>query len=224
MSTLASMVQGLNMHISMMLPIEFALRCLCKAFISYSKDTDIGQMVNVLLQHDTRALENGMNVLRSADLNTASDALDEVVMKIPTLIELKEIMMQIMTSKPEFSRFSSNVTNDAKKAFNTVEYVNDQIRAVQLHCIALILSNSTGERDEMIRTELGVLMNKMFSIPRIRSDIHQILSGKKKMMDFTNSMKSRLKAALFCLLHVEKFNLSNNLPFVFMKLLSQRFR
>ena len=58
-------------------------------------------------------------------------------------------------------------------------------------------------------------MNKMFSIPRIRSDIHQILSGKKKMMDFTNSMKSRLRAALFCLLHVEKFNLSNNLPFVF---------
>ena len=35
------------------------------------------------------------------------------------------------------------------------------------------------------------------------------------MMDFTNSMKSRLRAALFCLLHVEKFNLSNNLPFVF---------
>ena len=62
-STLASMVQGLNMHISLMLPLEFALRCLCKAFISYSKDTDIGQMVNVLLQHDTKTLENGMNVL-----------------------------------------------------------------------------------------------------------------------------------------------------------------
>ena len=76
-STLASMVQGLNIHISMMLPLEFALRCLCKAFISYSKDTDIGQMVNVLLQHDTKTLENGMKILRSVDLNTASDALND---------------------------------------------------------------------------------------------------------------------------------------------------
>jgi len=216
-STLASMVQGLNMHISMMLPIEFALRCLCKAFISYSKDTDIGQMVNVLLQHDTRALENGINVLRSVDLNTASDALDEVVMKIPRLIELKENNdANYDVENGIFRDLVQTLLHDAKKAFNTVEYVNDQIRAVQLHCIALILSNSTGERDtKMIRAELGVLMNKMFSIPRIRSDIHQILSGKKKMMDFTNSMKSRLRAALFCLLHVEKFNLSNNLPFVF---------
>ena len=154
MSTLASMVQGLNIHISMMLPIEFALRCLCKAFISYSKDTDIGQMVNVLLQHDTRALENGMNVLRSADLNTASDALDEVVMKIPTLIELKESRdANYDVENGIFRDLIQTLLHDAKKAFNTVEYVNDQIRAVQLHCIALILSNSTGERSaKMIRT------------------------------------------------------------------------
>ena len=93
MSTLASMVQGLNMHISMMLPIEFALRCLCKAFISYSKDTDIGQMVNVLLQHDTKTLENGMKILRSVDLNTASDALNEVVMKIQYSSKINDLYL-----------------------------------------------------------------------------------------------------------------------------------
>ena len=36
------------------------------------------------------------------DLKTASDALDEVVMKIPTLIKLKENNDATMTSKQEF--------------------------------------------------------------------------------------------------------------------------
>ena len=222
---LRNFMEGLNLQLSFALPIEFALRCLCNAAICYTDSTDIGQWVGTLLRSDFRTLENGISVLRSKDLKTASDALEEVVGRVPLLIDLKEKDEKLYQNEAvHFQNLVYALSQSARDAFNSVEHSMDQIRAVELHCIALTLSAATGDRDvNIVRSDLGALMHKLFSLPRLQDDIQQVLQGKIRMLDSTTNVKARLTAAMYCLLHVEKFNLSNNLPFVYNEVIKPQF-
>ena len=134
--------------------------------------------------------------------------------KIPRLIELKEENNPKYTSESiKFQDLVQTLNGNADLAFNMVDTTMKQIRAMQIRCIAIILSNATDEGYiKMIRIDLGDCLNRIFNLPRVRNDIQAVLSGKIGFLDSTRNMKARLKAAMLCLIHVEKFNFSNKLP------------
>ena len=137
--------------------------------------------------------------------------------KIPILIELKEKGDSRFTSESkDFQDLVKSLIHDADLAFHMVETVMNQIRAIQIQSMAIILSNSTDEKDpEMIRIDLGECLRRLFNIPRVRNDTNTILCGKVNILNSSKNVKARLKSTFNCLIHIEKFNLSHKLPLVY---------
>ena len=215
-SLMTVFIDSFKLKISITASIEMAMRCLCGLAIFYSKGTDVGVWVETLCRHDTKTLENGISVIRCAHLNVASDQLERIMKKIPRLIKLKEKGDSIYTSESTvFQNLVQTLIHDADLAFHMVETVMKQIRAIQIQSTAIILSNSSYEKDpEMIRIDLGDCLTRLFNIPRVRNDVNAILCGKVNILDSSKNLKARLKSAFLCLIHIEKFNLSHKLPLI----------
>ena len=106
-----------------------------------------------------------------------------------------------------------NIEDHAQGAYETVDTVEQKIRAVQIVVTTLIAKLADGRDAETHRNIIATEVEKLLELPRVLSDArHQLSSDpSERALNFKLSRDERIKAVLVVVLHSEAFCVTNNL-------------
>jgi hypothetical protein len=155
MGVFRRVTQDVRIDISFVGAASMAARCLMGVAMYASQDSDVGDMLERMTRADMSKLQEGVSVLRSADLIAASHELAAVLRVSKHTLEIKDadkrkLEMSILQGKIQ------TLIHDAQLAFSKVETIQEKIRSIQIIITAQVLSAAGGERDEeSIRCVMG---------------------------------------------------------------------
>ena len=119
MATVGALFRGVRPQLKLTFPLALVGRCIMNKMIDSTKHTDVGRVVEQLLEDDISTIKEGVNVLRSEPLKTAADQLKGLLRKVPRLMEM-EPGKALDTEMDDLLARARDVQHDADKAFNTV--------------------------------------------------------------------------------------------------------
>ena len=194
MGTFNHIVSGIRIDISVSGAASMAARFLMNVAMHASKGSDIGDMMEKLMRTDMTKLQEGMSVLRSAELITASHELAAVLRVSNINIadpgkQKREI--EILQNKIQ------TLIHDAQVAFSKLETVQEKIRAIQIIISAMVLSAAGGERDAAtIRGYMTEELTRLLNLEKVLSDVRHQLSSKAsdRALDIKKKRLERLRA------------------------------
>jgi len=215
----SQLASGIKMEFSLFMPVQLVFRVLMNGAAMCTKGTDIGVIIAKMTQSELTKMQEGISVLRSADLKTADDQLWQLLNSMPT-IQKKQAVGEInkkMIKKglKEFVSLADTCVHDANKAFNTVETPEQKIRAVVIACAAIqAKSVDDGNRDQaLIRSALGAQIRKLLLLETVRRDIKNQFDELPtcKFLDFPKERVSRLNSTVGVIVHAEVWAASHRL-------------
>ena len=125
-STVGRMFRGVRPQLKLTFPLALVGRCIMNKMIDSTKHTDVGRVVEQLLEDDISTIKEGVNVLRSEPLKTAADQLKGLLRKVPRLMAMKRGKV-LNTEMDVLLNVARDVRHDADKAFNTVRRPGEKI-------------------------------------------------------------------------------------------------
>lgn len=196
MGTFNHIVSGIRIDISVSGAASMAARFLMNVAMHASKGSDIGDMMEKLMRTDMTKLQEGMSVLRSAELIAASHELAAVLRVSSLNINIADPGKQ----KREIEILQNKIQtliHDAQVAFSKLETAQEKIRAIQIIISAMVLSAAGGERDAAtIRGYMTEELTRLLNLEKVLSDVRHQLSSKAsdRALDIKKKRLERLRA------------------------------